>query len=88
MRDDRRQTAVHTAARAGATRVLEALLAAAAAAEAASPPKREPLVELRDRWHRTAIHWAVVNQKLEAVELLITAVPACDGTRCAARRRE
>jgi len=50
MRDDRRQTALHAAARAGHVTAIRALLRAAAAeAEAASRAAKEAYVELRDR---------------------------------------
>ena len=55
-----------------------AAAAAAAAQEAAGgrPAKRsnkDPFVELRDRWHRTALHWAVVNAEAGAVRALVAA---------------
>ncbi|KAL1520506.1 hypothetical protein AB1Y20_022085 [Prymnesium parvum] len=67
MRDDRRQTALHTAARSGNVGAMEVLLQAGLD------------VELRDRWHRTALHWAVVNDEPEAVGVLIAAGAAVNG---------
>ena len=34
---------------------------------------REPFIELRDRWHRTALHWAVVNGEAAAAAALVAA---------------
>ena len=80
MRDDRRQTALHAAARAGHVTAIRALLRAAAAeAETASRAAKEAYVELRDRWHRTALHWAVVNMEVAAVEALIQGGAAVNG---------
>ena len=80
MRDDRRQTALHAAARAGHVAAIRALLRAAAAeAETATRAAKEAYVELRDRWHRTALHWAVVNMEPAAVEALIQGGAAVNG---------
>ena len=85
MRDDRRQTALHAAARAGNVAAIGVLVEAAAAAAAAAAalqaaggrpakrPNKDPFVELRDRWHRTALHWAVVNAEAGAVRALVAA---------------
>ena len=87
MRDDRRQTALHAAARAGCVEATMRLLSAARADEARklaervteTRSNREPFIELRDRWHRTALHWAVVNQRLEIVSLLVAAGASVNG---------
>ena len=74
MRDGRRQTALHSAARAGNVAAIGRLLAAAAAdlpgRERSAGGCREPFIELRDRWHRTALHWAVVNGEAAAAALV------------------
>ena len=67
MRDDRRQTALHTAARSGNCSAVEVLLAAGVD------------TELRDRWHRTALHWAVVNAQADAAALLVAAGALVNG---------
>ena len=55
------------------------LRAAAAEEERASRAAKEAYVELRDRWHRTALHWAVVNMEEAAVEALIIGGAAVNG---------
>ncbi len=67
MRDDRRQTALHTACRAGRLEAVAALLEAGAE------------LELRDRWHRTALHWAVVNRRHAVLRLLVRAGAVVNG---------
>ena len=47
--------------------------------ERASRAAKEAYVELRDRWHRTALHWAVVNMEEPAVEALIIGGAAVNG---------
>ena len=92
MRDDRRQTALHTAARTGAVRSLRRLLVAAAEVDAASQAlqransNKETTVELRDRWHRTALHWAVINQQAESVQVLIEAGANVNGVHVPRRK--
>lgn len=68
MRDERRQTALHAAARGGSIEPLCRLLRAALAddeAKAADPRplQREPAIELRDRWHRTASRRRAANPR-------------------------
>ena len=83
MRDGRRQTALHSAARAGNVAAIGRLLAAAAAdppgRERSAGGCREPFIELRDRWHRTALHWAVVNGEAAAAAALVAAGAAVNG---------
>ena len=80
MRDDRRQTALHAAARAGHVASIHVLLRAATAeTETATRAAKEAYVELRDRWHRTALHWAVVNAEEAAVAALIQGGAAVNG---------
>ena len=55
------------------------LSAAAAAAFSSTANEKEAYVELRDRWHRTALHWAVVNMEEEAVLVLIEGGATVDG---------
>ena len=83
MRDGRRQTALHAAARVGAVDAISALLADAARHGGYSG--KEPYIELRDRWHRTALHWAVVNGQLGAADVLIRAGAAVNGVRSASK---
>ena len=77
MRDDRRQSALHAAARHGSIRALKRLLKAAAETEVGR--HKEPIIELRDRWHRTALHWSVVNQQMEILNVLIEAGASVNG---------
>ena len=92
MRDDRRQTALHAAARTGAVAALQRLLVAAKEAEAAAEKSatyrtnKEPIIELRDRWHRTALHWAVVNQQAATIGLLVDAGANVDGVHVPRRK--
>lgn len=87
MRDSRRQTALHAAARVGCTSALRVLIPAAIAEGKADearragplPSQKDPPIELRDRWNRTALHWAVVNQQAEAMDLLIAAGASVQG---------
>jgi ankyrin repeat protein len=81
MRDARRQTPLHTAARAGNTRAVLALLEAVAQPGAFPSAARAPYHELLDRWHRSALHWAVVNGWLETAKALIDAGAAVNGVR-------
>jgi hypothetical protein len=83
MRDARRQTPLHTAARAGNTRAVRALLEAVAQPGALPTGSRVPYHELLDRWHRSALHWAVVNGWLETAVALIDAGAAVNGVRSA-----
>ena len=72
-----------TAARAGNVAAIGRLLAAAAAdppgRERSAGGCREPFIELRDRWHRTALHWAVVNGEAAAAAALVAAGAAVNG---------
>jgi ankyrin repeat protein len=97
MRDDRRQTALHTAARTGSVGVLKLLLRAGDAedtrkrADAAAlgvTNLREPFIELRDHWQRTALHWAVVNQQEAALTLLIEAGASVNGVPMPTRKHK
>lgn len=96
MRDDRRQTALHTAARVGNVRALRRLLHAASeddarrqavdSARSGGPSNREPTIELRDRWHRTALHWGVVNQQHAVVTLLVEAGASVNGLKMSLKK--
>jgi ankyrin repeat protein len=89
MRDDRRQTALHSAARAGCLGALRRLIEAGVeydGREERTSNRREPTIELRDRWHRTALHWAVVNQQHAAAALLISAGASVNGVPMSARK--
>ena len=50
-----------------------------AAAETEVGRHKEPIIELRDRWHRTALHWSVVNQQMEILNVLIEAGASVNG---------
>jgi ankyrin repeat protein len=106
MRDDRRQTALHAAARSGTVGAVRILIAAALRHDAAitelqqqqqqqkqregnapRPGKdKERTLELRDHWHRTALHWAVVNQQHECLALLIAAGASVNGVPLSPRK--
>ena len=90
MRDERRGTALHTAARHGNVPGARLLLAAFAAADAregsGASRGKEPLLELRDRWHRTACHWAVVNQQHAILEMLVQAGASVNGVSMPSRK--
>ena len=74
-RDSRRQTALHAASRVGCLPALRMLIAVCrtaavdagqtdAAQRTGATSQSEPSpMEARDRWNRTALHWAVVNQQ-------------------------
>jgi len=61
---------------------VQALLAAATPA-AGWPAHKEPFTELRDRWHRTALSWAVVNGHVRTATALVAAGAAVNGVRSA-----
>lgn len=87
MRDDRQQTALHAAARAGNISALQLLVKAGADPEfnprclRAASEHTPSYLEMRDRWHRTALHWAVINARTEAVAFLISAGASVHGVR-------
>ena len=89
MRDDRRQTALHSAARAGCMGALRRLIEAGIeydGREERASNRREPTIELRDRWHRTALHWTILNQQHAAAALLISAGASVNGVPMSARK--
>ena len=89
MRDDRRQTALHSAARAGCLGALRRLIEAGVeydGREERTSNRREPTIELRDRWHRTALHWTILNQQHAAAALLISAGASVNGVPMSARK--
>jgi acyl-coenzyme A synthetase/AMP-(fatty) acid ligase/ankyrin repeat protein len=67
MADGSQQTILHAAARSGQTLVLQWALAR-------WPPK---LLNLRDQWSRTPVHWAVLNGRSDGLRALL-ATPGCD----------
>lgn len=79
----------------GCIEALRILIAAAVSegATATGPRDRpdaalapEPALEYRDRWNRTALHWAVVNQRVAALELLLAAGASAAAPRMTQRR--
>ncbi|KAJ1450832.1 hypothetical protein M885DRAFT_531253 [Pelagophyceae sp. CCMP2097] len=73
--DRTKQSALHTAARAGAAAVLAVLCGHATAHPDPNPVKahHERLLDRRDRWARTALHWAVLNGHFDCVAALLAA---------------
>jgi acyl-coenzyme A synthetase/AMP-(fatty) acid ligase/ankyrin repeat protein len=67
MADGSQQTILHAAARSGQTLVLQWALAR-------WPPT---LLNLRDQWSRTPVHWAVLNGRGDGLRALL-ATPGCD----------
>jgi hypothetical protein len=70
-RDGNKQTLIHVAARCGNVPALAALLAYSVEHGVVLPP-----VQARDRWHRTALHWAVLNGHWGALRFLVTRMGA------------
>ncbi|KAI8921913.1 hypothetical protein DFJ77DRAFT_3476 [Powellomyces hirtus] len=62
--DDNRQTPLHHAARSGAPAAVLTLLLN-------ESPNPATVLEMRDTWGRTALHWAVVNGHRNAVSVLL-----------------
>ena len=86
-KDHNKQTILHHAARSGNTGVLKYVLQrwiTAASSNgtchvaASSNPKvydlrRGGLLDWRDRWSRTSVHWCVLNQHIECLKILLAA---------------
>ena len=70
-RDRNKQSLLHAAARAGSVACLRELRAHAASGGGALPP-----VDGRDRWHRTPVHWAVLNGHWGALRFLVALLGA------------
>ena len=83
-RDRRRQTALHAAARSGCLPALRTLIALAKTASQSEP---SPL-DTRDRWNRTALHWAVVNQQEQALEMLVSAGASVRGAPLLTKQKQ
>ena len=65
VRDKRKQTLLHAAARGGNVRILEYVLGKI---EAVSLPQALGSI---DRFHRSALHWAVLKANLGAIKVLL-----------------
>jgi hypothetical protein len=79
MRDANRQSILHAAARGGHAAIInfcidEYQLRHGGGKSDVQPQKRIPpthFVNWYDRWYRTAVHWAVLNGRLEALQVLL-----------------
>ena len=77
--DGRKQTLLHHAARAGnveCCNVLSALLLAEHQGQKHKPQRKSDKssgLDPRDRWHRTPLHWSIVNNHYEATHCLLQA---------------
>ncbi|CAK9005843.1 Nonribosomal peptide synthase agiA (NRPS agiA) (Aspergillicins biosynthesis cluster protein A) [Includes: Nonribosomal peptide synthetase [Durusdinium trenchii] len=72
VRDGRRQTLLHAAARGGNPGTMEFLLEQLAK-DARSEAERQQTIGMLDHWTRTALHWAVVNGNVACATLLLRA---------------
>ena len=70
MKDANKQTVLHAAARAGNCEVLRYVLSEWKRNICAKPGMRESM-NWRDRWSRTPVHWAILNGKIDALEVLV-----------------
>lgn len=73
VRDGRRQTLVHASARGGSARALRYVLSELAKDFATDNTTRLNYINCIDRWNRTSLHWAVVNNNPECVQELLAA---------------
>jgi acyl-CoA synthetase (AMP-forming)/AMP-acid ligase II/ankyrin repeat protein len=78
MRDGNKQSVLHVAARSGCTRLLRYALQKwkdrydSTSSEQVGSNKQDGL-EWRDHWYRTPVHWAVLNQRVDALQALLEA---------------
>jgi ankyrin repeat protein len=78
VRDRAGQTLLHYSARSGSWEVAEYLLTDPVVVEALSSSYRTVrYIEQKDRWSRTALHWAVLNGHLPVVKLLLEHGASC-----------
>lgn len=70
MKDLNKQTILHGAARSGSVRLLEYILQLWRSTVLSDPAKAKSL-EWLDHWSRTPVHWAVLNGRVEALQLLL-----------------
>lgn len=90
-KDLNQQTVLHFAARTGVSRTLVALLKRWLADEATASQGARVYggaLDWRDRWHRTPLHWAVLNGHLESCKALLEARANADPTKVRAYRHE
>jgi ankyrin repeat protein len=71
MKDSSKQTVLHAAARSGQHFQLLRYVLQQWKDVYATDPKRRDGLEWRDRWFRTPVHWAVMNQRIEALVILL-----------------
>jgi acyl-CoA synthetase (AMP-forming)/AMP-acid ligase II/ankyrin repeat protein len=71
IRDGSKQTILHAAARAGHIKVLKFALDSWIVQIAHSANKEYSSLDVRDSWSRTPVHWAVLNCKIDALQILI-----------------
>lgn len=67
VRDGNKQTLFHTAARAGSVACLRVLCRFSNQRMDQGPS----MIDVRDRWHRTPVHWAVLNRQTDSLRVLI-----------------
>ena len=70
MKDGNRQTIIHAAARGGFKNVLRFVMREWAQTVYLDPRKQDSM-NWRDRWSRTPVHWAILNGKVDALEVLL-----------------
>jgi len=77
IRDGNKQTILHSAARSGHCKLLGYLMNQWRIAVAATGIKFEVRTisgrdfDWRDRWYRTPVHWAVLNQRITSLRILL-----------------
>ena len=88
-KDGNKQTILHHAARAGSEGAMAAALHHWACGARAYDSKKGGTYDWRDRWHRTAVHWAVLNGHTAVVRQLAAAGAALAPTvlHASAQRR-
>ena len=72
-KDANKQTVLHHAARSGQAESLALILplwVQSGAVGRTSAPLKGGVLDWRDRWHRTAVTWAVLNGHVQALEVL------------------
>jgi len=71
MKDASNQSILHAAARAGHRAILEHVIAEHRSDRYDGPVPLRQFLDFRDKWHRSAVHWATLHGNVRALELLL-----------------
>lgn len=71
MKDGNKQTILHAAARSGHCELLRYVMQQWHTTYIDSDHRKKGSLDWRDNWARTPVHWAILNQRLEALEILL-----------------